>query len=126
MKMELNQHSATGMRTEMKLKDRKRLMAKSLLAFGVSSRYKTIMRRGRVVTDKAGNFKETVPISAQEIEDSMDYILEERKNNQQRMMEEMNVVREKDDGQGSIGSQQDGGSEKNGEGSDASTDGSKA
>lgn len=67
----------------MKLVDRKRLMAKSLLAFGRTSRYKTIMDRGRKTPTG------TVPISAQEMEDTLDYILAEREKNQAKMLEEL-------------------------------------
>lgn len=95
-------------------KTRDRLKAKSLLAFGASSRWQTIMNRGRVVTDKAGNFVHTAPISAQEIEDTMDYILEERQKKQQAILEELQNVgsrAKEDDERGDQRTQQTGGAE---------------
>ena len=110
----------------MKYEDRKRLMAKSLLCFGRTGRYKAIMKRGRVVTDNAGNFSHTAPISAQEMEDTMDYILEERKKKQQAIMEEMNVgSRSKEDVEsGDQRVQPVSSEETTGESTEVSTDGS--
>ena len=71
----------------MKFAERKRLMDKSLLCFGVSSRWKTIMKHGR----KQGN--RVMPISLQEIEDTMDYILAEREKNLRGIMEKGNANR---------------------------------
>lgn len=73
----------------MDFKTKQRLRAKSLLAFGVTSRWQTIMRRGRPITNKAGVIIETAPISLQEIEDTMDHILSERKKNQEAILKQM-------------------------------------
>lgn len=77
----------------MTVDDRKRLMAKSLLAFGRSSRWKAIMNRGRVVTNPDGSFKHTAPITVQEIEDTMDYILKERERIQSEYIRQENDQR---------------------------------
>jgi hypothetical protein len=79
----------------MSLKERQKLQAKSLLAFGRKNHYKTIMRRGRVVTDNNGKFVKTEIITPQEIEDTMDYILKEREEKQKAILEEMNELRKK-------------------------------
>jgi len=73
----------------MDVKTKNRLKAKSLLAFGRTSRWQTIMRKGR------WDGRMTHPISLEEIEDTMDYILKER--------ERIQNVREEDD-TGTIGS----------------------
>jgi len=74
----------------MKYEDRQELKRLSLLAFGRTGRYKTIMRRGRKEFNTDGSFKHTVPITVQEITDTMNYILEQREANQQRILEELN------------------------------------
>ena len=56
----------------MTYKERKALEEKSKKCFGRSSRWKTIMKRGR----RDGDTR--LPISVKEIDDTMDYILEER------------------------------------------------
>lgn len=71
------------------LKVRKTLMAKSLLCFGKASRYKIMQLRGRKVLNKDGKLNYTIPISAQEIENTMDYILQERKKNQEKIFKKM-------------------------------------
>ena len=73
-------------------------MAKSLLCFGTTSRFQKMMRRGRTVNDKAGNFVHTAVITEKEIEDTMDYILAERKKNQDAILEQ--VKEELDERQG--------------------------
>jgi len=70
-------------------KDRDRLRAKSLLCFGVSSRYQTIMSRGRPEFDHLGKLICTHMISHQEIEDTMDYILKERQRLQMEILKQM-------------------------------------
>lgn len=64
-------------------KDRNRLEAKSLLVFGRTSRYKTIMNKGRRTPGG------TAPISVEEIEDTTDFMLVEREKNQSKMLEEI-------------------------------------
>jgi len=92
-------------------KVRRRLMAKSLLCFGTTSRWEKMMNKGRRITDKAGTFIHTAPISIQEIEDSMDYILSERKKIQTKVLEEIKNERpraKENDKRGSNPTQSDG------------------
>lgn len=61
----------------MTFKERKKMMTLSLLCFGATSKWKSIMKRGRKTeTGRA-------PISVQEIKDTMDYILNERQKIQE-------------------------------------------
>lgn len=71
-----------------KSEDRKRLMAKSLLCFGRSNHYKSMMKRGRFSPDPLDGRPVYNPISLQEIEDTMDYILKSREEIQNERSEE--------------------------------------
>ena len=73
----------------MKRIDRDRLEAKSLLCFGVKSRYKTIMMKGRPEFDYLGNLIGTHSISIEEIEDTMNFILKERRIKQEAIFKQM-------------------------------------
>jgi len=61
-------------------KDRERLKEKSQKVFGASSRWQTIMNKGRPVTDKNNNFLYTELISVEEIEAKMDEALKSKES----------------------------------------------
>lgn len=102
----------------MTYKERQELKSLSLLAFGRSGRYKSIMKRGRKVKAKDGSYMYTLPITPQEIKDTMTYIIVEREKNQNRIEEEIQNERlrtKENDERASEGTQQSGSDETIGE-----------
>jgi hypothetical protein len=83
--------------------ERARLMAKSLLVFGRSNHYKSVMKRGRMEPDVENKrAMRWHPISLQEIEDTMDYILKTREEKQNERSEEVRQG-QTEDGAGAAG-----------------------